>query len=82
MIRVDSIKSQIMELTPAEREDLLQWIDQTLVFSEYDHELTPEQIEEFNRRLDEIDSGADPGVPAEEVMQGLRAMLAARRRPA
>ncbi len=91
MTRVESIISQVMELTLSEREELIQWMDHVLeshvdtsLSPEIDDEqsgmLTPEQIEEFNRRIDEYKSGAVQGIDADEVFQKIEASLRERRR--
>ena len=73
MTRVDALISQLLELTPAEREEFMQRIDKIHApsFEESEHDgaasfdghLTDEQIEEFNRRIDDFTSGCDTVVP-------------------
>ena len=45
------------------------------VKKKYDHWNDPEFVKEMDRRMEEIDSGKVPGIPAEEVHKEIREML-------
>ena len=45
------------------------------VKKKYDHWDDPEFVKEMDRRMEEIDSGKVPGIPAEEVHREIRDML-------
>lgn len=92
MTRVETIISQVLELTPTELEEFFQRMDQIHepplegaghgTAAGFDGALTNEQLEEFNRRIDDFKSGRTQGIPAEEVFRNAEAALRERRRPA
>lgn len=80
MTRVDAVISQFLELTESEQQEFFARIDR-------DSHDDPEEVdraimEEIYRRADEMKSGAVKGVPAEEVMNRLRAAVDSARRMA
>ena len=46
-----------------------------IVKKKYDHWDDPEFVKEMDRRMEEMDSGKVPGIPAEEVHKEIREML-------
>lgn len=80
MTKVQAILKQIKELSDSEFYELCDIIDYCRAEDTY--ELSPEQIAEIDRRIDDMDSGKDQGIDADEVFAQLRATLQNRRRPA
>jgi putative addiction module component (TIGR02574 family) len=72
----EEILAAAQAMTPAERYDLIEDIRQILD----DHEFTPEQVAEIQRRADAIERGEAKSVPAEEVIAELRDKLRQMRR--
>jgi len=68
---------KIEGLSPEERLDLLERLWDSLARTPADVPVTPEQREELDRRLDEMDrdiqEGGQLGVPWDEVMRQIRA---------
>lgn len=77
MTRVDAIYSQVMELTVAERQELFERMAHR--FEEDDGDVDQAIMKELYRRLEEFESGAAEGIPAEEVFRQLEADLEERR---
>lgn len=73
MTRVDAIYNQSRELTTAERQELIERLehDQEGDDSEIDQAI----MQEIYRRIEEFESGAVKGIPAEEVLRQLRARV-------
>lgn len=72
------ILERIRNLPESERRELVrQILDE---FTEYDDELTPEQIAELDRRAEEFSRNPESGIPWEQVQAELHERLAARRK--
>lgn len=67
---VEKLKSQLARLTEDERADLAYFLLSSLDEAEAD---SNEFAEVLNRRSEELSSGAVAGIPAEEVLERLRA---------
>ena len=83
MTRVESVFSQVLGLTPDERQELVGMMVQAFELPDEPEDapadmFTPEQIAEFDRRIDAYDSGATKGSSVENVFRRLRAHLEAR----
>jgi len=74
----DEILERIRNLPENERRELVQQILDE--FTEYDDELTPEQIAELERRAEEFRKNPQSGIPREQVQAELKDWLAARRK--
>lgn len=74
----DEILERIRNLPENERRELVQQILDE--FTEYDDELTPEQIAELERRAEEFRKNPQSGIPWEQVQAELKDRLAARRK--
>jgi putative addiction module component (TIGR02574 family) len=74
----DEILECIRNLPESERRELVQQILDE--FTEYDDELTPEQIAELDRRAEELRQHPERGIPAEQVFAELEERLTARRK--
>jgi hypothetical protein len=87
MTRIESIMSQMMELTPSERATLRQFLDQNLevpqapLSSDVEDEssLTSEQMAEVYRRLEDYDAGTAIIEDQETVFRKLYEHLQKRR---
>ena len=71
------ILERIRSLPESERRELVQQILDE--FTEYDDELTPEQIAELERRAEEFRKNPQSGIPWEQVRAEMHERLAARR---
>jgi putative addiction module component (TIGR02574 family) len=70
----DEILERIRGLSENERRKLVrQILDE---FTEFDDELTPEQITELERRAEELRKNPHSGIPAETVFTGIEKRLA------
>jgi putative addiction module component (TIGR02574 family) len=74
----DEILERIRNLPKNERRELVQQILDE--FTEYDDELTPEQIAELERRAEELRRNPHSGIPAEQVFAKVEERLATRRK--
>jgi putative addiction module component (TIGR02574 family) len=74
----DEILERIRNLPESERRELVQQILDE--FTEYDDELTPEQIAELERRAEELRQHPERGIPAEQVFAEIEERLAERRK--
>lgn len=72
------ILERIRNMPENERRELVQQILDE--FTEYDDELTPEQIAELERRAEEFRKNPQSGIPWEQVQAELKDRLAARRK--
>ncbi|MEA2733991.1 MAG: putative addiction module component [Humisphaera sp.] len=73
----DEILAAAKAMTPAERYDLIEDLRQLLDDSD---ELTPEQLAEIRRRIEQSDRGEAKSIPAEEAIAELRNKLRKMRR--
>ena len=74
----DEILERIRNLPENERSELVrQILDE---FTEYDDELTPQQIAELERHAEELRRNPHSGIPAEQVFAKIEERLAARRK--
>lgn len=73
---VETLKPQLAALSPDERETLIEYLialnDGPVSGSETSDDFDPEYRAELDRRLEDMRTGKDPGVPAEEVFRRLR----------
>jgi putative addiction module component (TIGR02574 family) len=66
----EQLKSALAALSPEDREELLTFLHESLV-TESDEE-DPELLTKLTRRIEEIRSGQEVGIPAEEVFRRSR----------
>jgi putative addiction module component (TIGR02574 family) len=71
MSTVEKLKKQIAALSFDDREEIV-WFLMHLQGYEWGHGEDPEWLAELDRRAEELRSGRDPGVPAEQVFAELR----------
>lgn len=75
---LEELKARALELSPSDRDELVR----TLIASiDGEPEGAPDEItraweEEISRRIADLDSGKTVGIPFEEVMAEIRAMIA------
>jgi putative addiction module component (TIGR02574 family) len=70
------ILEQIRNLPEAEQHELVENIKEE--FAEFDDELTPEQIAEFERRGEELRRNPQSGIPWEQVRAELKERIKGR----
>ena len=69
---LDHVREQVKQLSREER----RWLaEELLTETDEEMEFSAEEVAEWQRRVDEMRSGKDPGIPAEEVFAEMRAML-------
>jgi putative addiction module component (TIGR02574 family) len=79
---LDDLKAKALKLTPPDRDELLR----TLIASiDGEPEDTPEAIarawgEEIERRVADLEAGRTKGIPAEQVLAEIRALIAGHKR--
>jgi putative addiction module component (TIGR02574 family) len=80
---LEDLKVRALQLTPPDRDELVR----TLIASiDGEPEGSPEDIarawdEEIERRIADLDSGKTVGIPAEQVLAEMRAMIAGHGKP-
>jgi putative addiction module component (TIGR02574 family) len=72
----EDILAAAKAMTPAERYDLIEDLRQILD----DHELTPEQMAEINRRVAASEAGGSKSIPVDQAVAELREKLRQHRR--
>ena len=80
---LEQLKAQALELSPSDRDELVRAL---IASVDGDPEDTPQAIaraweEEIERRIANLDSGKTKGIPAEQVLADIRAMIASHGKP-
>jgi hypothetical protein len=76
-VTVEAIKSQLLAFPLRDRAELAQFLIRTLQDSD-DCDAEPVLDAELSRRVDDIESGAEPGEPADAIFECLRAKYTSR----
>ena len=76
---LEDLKARALQLAPPDRDELIRALIASI---DGEPEGTPEDIarawdEEIERRIADLDSGRTVGIPAEQVLAEMRAMIAA-----
>ena len=76
----EDLKARALQLAPADRDELVRVLIASI---DGEPEGTPEGIarawdDEIERRIADLDSGKTVGIPAEQVLAEIRAMIAGR----
>jgi putative addiction module component (TIGR02574 family) len=69
---VEKLKPLVASLAVEELYELLEYIEERLPPPNPDDDFDPEYRAELDRRLEDMRSGKDPGMPAEEFMRQMR----------
>lgn len=80
---LEDLKTQALKLSPRERDELIRVLIASIDGGADD---SPEAIarawdEEIERRVADLDAGRTQAIPAEQVMDEIRAMIASHDRP-
>jgi len=80
---LEQLKAQALKLSPSDRDELVRAL---IASVDGEPEDTPEAIaraweEEIERRIADLDSGKTKGIPAEQVLADIRAMIAGHGKP-
>ena len=80
---LEELKAQALKLSPSDRDELVRAL---IASVDGEPDDTPEAIaraweQEIERRIADLDSGKTKGVPAEQVLADIRAMIAGHGKP-
>jgi putative addiction module component (TIGR02574 family) len=80
---LEDLKTRALQLSPSDRDELVRALIASI---DGEPEGTPDDIarawdEEIERRIADLDSGKTVGIPAEQVLAEIRAMIAGHGKP-
>jgi putative addiction module component (TIGR02574 family) len=76
-LTLDQLEEKLLALPAESRERLaISLYESVDIPGRAQHEFSPDQLHEFDRRYEELASGATPGIPLDAVMRQLDQLLA------